>query len=267
MHLECLLGAGLEQCPTCQQPYHGECELGLARQQWARVRDDRPEDDEERLAGAERLARALNTALGDYAAALPLLEDVLAARRRTLGAEAEATLQSLHDCAQQHLDLQSFAAGLPLAEEALRLRRQTLGYSHPRALDSLALLSQLHAESGDLEAALPLAQEALTGRRQRLGQGHMDTVISMADLCTLHYRLGDRTAAAPLFREGVEKGLKIFRTTTGSRASKSRPRAENLLGKDGKVDAEVAALGAALGAVGDPARRRRRGALPNVHLA
>ena len=95
----------------------------------------------------------------------------------------------------------------------------------------------------------------------------MDTVISMADLCTLHYRLGDRTAAAPLFREGVEKGLKIFRTTTGSRASKSRPRAENLLGKDGKVDAEVAALGAALGAVGDPARRRRRGALPNVHLA
>ena len=107
MHLECLLGADLEQCPTCQQPYHGECELGLARQQWARVRDDRPEDNAERLAGAERLARALNTALGDYAAALPLIEDVLAARRRTLGAEAEATLQSLHDCAQQHLDLQA----------------------------------------------------------------------------------------------------------------------------------------------------------------
>ena len=64
MHLECLLGADLEQCPTCQQPYHGECELGLALQQWARVRDDRPDHEEEWLAGAERLARGLVVAPG-----------------------------------------------------------------------------------------------------------------------------------------------------------------------------------------------------------
>ena len=70
------------QCGTCKQRYFGATEIGLARARWERARG-LPEEDAERLGAMNCLANA-HLDSDEHAAALPLYEQVLAARRRAM---------------------------------------------------------------------------------------------------------------------------------------------------------------------------------------
>ena len=120
-HLRCLVLAAQHDvdswttCPTCEQYYTGEVDVGLARARWKLVRQ-RPPEDEERLFVANNLAVALKESAGDNDGALRLMEEVLAERRRTLGDHDPRTLDSLTNLALQHAEMGHFAAALPLSQ-------------------------------------------------------------------------------------------------------------------------------------------------------
>ena len=97
-------------CGTCKQRYFGATKLGLARARWERARG-RPEEDLERLGAMNCLAGALQGS-GDYVAALPLKEEVLAIERRINGDMYENTLVAIFNLANLHVIMDT--PGTPL---------------------------------------------------------------------------------------------------------------------------------------------------------
>ena len=77
-------------CQTCEQQLTGEMRYGLANAWWSQV-CDRAEDDRERLTAAGNLAASLS-GQGKYDEAVAMLRELLAVRKRVLGAEHPGTL-------------------------------------------------------------------------------------------------------------------------------------------------------------------------------
>ena len=105
-HLDCLIKAaqalvertgprgaqGWFTCQTCEQVFTGAMCIGLANAWWSQVRD-RAEEDPERLADRSNLATSLYRQ-GKHAEAEEMQREVLAVRKRVLGAEHPDTLSS-----------------------------------------------------------------------------------------------------------------------------------------------------------------------------
>ena len=85
-------------CQTCEQRFTGAMRIGLANAWWSQVRD-RAEEDPERLAAASNLASTLSSQ-GKHAEAEEMLREVLAVRKRVLGAEHPDTLAAASDMLQ-----------------------------------------------------------------------------------------------------------------------------------------------------------------------
>ena len=89
-HVSCLATAAQYdperwlQCPTCKQDFTHEMKLRMAQERWKRV-SGRHQTDEERLTALSNLANALQST-GNAAAALPLLQEVVAVEGRHLDA-------------------------------------------------------------------------------------------------------------------------------------------------------------------------------------
>ena len=209
------------ECPMCKQRYFGEVQLRLAQAHFDAVDidgsplssiDRHSAANAERLIAADQLARALRDCSNDYAAALPLMEDVLAVRRATLGDEHEHTLQSVKNLAHLMLTRGDHDAALSLGKEALEGQRRVLPDDHEATLDTLRLLSAVHMEKRDYEAALPLATEALAVLRQTRGDDDQHTLASISLLASIHADMGNKREALELF----EEDLHALRRTLGS---------------------------------------------------
>jgi tetratricopeptide (TPR) repeat protein len=102
----------------------------------------------------------IQTEAGDYERARPLLDEALAIRRRTLGANHPDVATSLMNAARlMSLRDGADAGAIPLLREAYELRRRLFGPDDPRTMDALyALASGLHI-SGDYQSARPLFDE------------------------------------------------------------------------------------------------------------
>ena len=84
-------------CQTCEQEFTGAMCIGLANAWWSQVRD-RAEEDPERLAAAHNLANSLSHQ-GKHAEAGEMQREVLAMRKRALGAEHPDTLAAAQPAA------------------------------------------------------------------------------------------------------------------------------------------------------------------------
>jgi len=84
-------------CQTCKQPFTGEMRDGLANAWWSQV-CDRAEDDGERLCAAGNLAASLSDH-GKHDEAEKMQREVLAVRKRVLGAEHPDTLTTANNLA------------------------------------------------------------------------------------------------------------------------------------------------------------------------
>mmetsp|Transcript_34031 Transcript_34031/g.56353 ORF Transcript_34031/g.56353 Transcript_34031/m.56353 type:complete len:232 (+) Transcript_34031:152-847(+) len=183
-HVICLVAAAKHNvrswtmCPICKQDYTGEMDIKMAAARWELVRD-RPAADAERLFVANNLAVTLKESAGDNAGALRLMEEVLEVRRRTLGDDDRATLDSIANLAMQHTEMGNFDAALPLSEEAVVAMRRALGDEDEHTLVSVAALGALHSSMGNFTEARAFLEEALEARRRILGDEQLETMNSV----------------------------------------------------------------------------------------
>ena len=214
-HLKCLIEAAKHDvarwtsCPTCEQFFTGECDVGLAKARWETVKD-RPEDDGERLFVANNLAVTLTESAGDHAGALRLMEEVLAVRRRALGSEHPDTLDSITNLALQHTEMGDFEAALPLAAEAVAATRRTLGDDDLHTLVSIGSLAALHNRMGNGALARPLHEEALAARVRLLGDDHLDALNSTHGLGQCLVGLGEVEEGMALLERAAATARRVL---------------------------------------------------------
>jgi CHAT domain-containing protein/tetratricopeptide (TPR) repeat protein len=99
-------------------------------------------------------------AVGDYAAALRLLQRAQDIYRDALGHAHPDHARSLRNLAGLHSALGNHAAALRLYREAVEIYRTALGETHPRYAASLNDLAKLLAATDRAKEALPLLEQA-----------------------------------------------------------------------------------------------------------
>lgn len=140
---------------------------------------------------------------GDYAAAVPLLEEAVALARKTVGPSPQLA-QGLNDLGVAYGQRAELAAARTALEEALALRRRLLGAEHPLVAVSESELGRTFFDEGRFAEAEAHFRTALAIRRQALGSADHETATSMSDLGLLLRQRGDRAGAEALLREALE---------------------------------------------------------------
>jgi hypothetical protein len=103
---------------------------------------------------------ALYTAMGDCAAALPLCEEALEARKRTLGDDHLETMNSAHILGRCLVGLGRRHAGLLRLEQAEAAAVRVLGEKHPSTQHFAATLASARVEGVGLDQSEPAAVAA-----------------------------------------------------------------------------------------------------------
>ncbi|MDY6936101.1 MAG: tetratricopeptide repeat protein [Cyanobacteriota bacterium] len=182
-------------------------ESGRYRLSW---RAASPEDPE--LAEAERLhdraVQLLNE--GKYSEAIPLVEQLLAIRRRLLGEEHPSVATSLNNLALLYRSQRRYAEAEPLYIQALEMRQRLLGDEHHYVATSLNNLALLYERQGRYTEAEPLFRQALEMTQRLLGDEHPDVATSLNNLAGLYESQGRYAEAEPLFRQALEMRQRLL---------------------------------------------------------
>ena len=119
-------------CQTCKQVFTGAMSIGLANAWWSQV-SDRAEEDPERLAAANDLATSLKRQ-GQHAEAEEMLREVLAVRKRVLGADHTDALTTASNLATSLSRQGKHAKAEEMQREVLAVRKRVQGADHPDTL-------------------------------------------------------------------------------------------------------------------------------------
>eukprot|EP01050_Picozoa_sp_SAG11_P017524 SAG11_NODE_2537_length_3244_cov_2.430843_2_plen_618_part_00 len=109
----------------------------------------------------------------------------LAARRRVLGEDHPATMESMQTVGERLVEDGAYATAAALLEEAARRGRAVLGVAHAATLRSAHFAGEARWRNGEYAAATKLLGEALEGRRKTLGREHADTLASLYEQATV----------------------------------------------------------------------------------
>ena len=101
---------------------------------------------------------------GRYDEAEPLRVETLKARKRTLGVDNRATIQSMNNLANQYWRQRRYDEAEPLYRESLEARRRVYGEKHLATFRGHTTLGSLLRERGQLEEAEPCAAVGLGNR-------------------------------------------------------------------------------------------------------
>ena len=164
---------------------------------WGNDRISHLETPEVRAMLATTLGR-VNTSLGRYEAALPLLDSAVAELRKLPGDPRPQLAVSLHELAKLHHLRGESATAVGLFQEALALRRGRLGDRHTDVAVNLHDLGlALHA-LGEREDARARLGEALGIQREVFGEEHVDVAASLHSLARVLEADGDTKSAEEL---------------------------------------------------------------------
>jgi CHAT domain-containing protein/tetratricopeptide (TPR) repeat protein len=185
--------------------------LELARQGYELARQHLGETHLGYDASRANLAFA-HRALGDLAAAEPLLCESLAFRRAALGEEHIEYGRILMTLARLYRTLGNLAAAEPLYRQAVAIDRRRLPPGHP---DLAGLLNEAATLRPDLRdpQALALLQEALEIQRRAPGEQSPEYAKTLNNLGWFHLAQEEYAAAEPLLR----RALAIKRSSLGER--------------------------------------------------
>ena len=141
--------------------------------------------------------------IGRYPPALPLQEAALDTRRRILGDDHLATLQSINSRGELLNSMGKPDEALVCFREAVAGCRRVLGNEDPETLHSLNNMGDLLHAQGKLDEALDYRREALAGHRRVLGDDHLETLVSINNMAVLLCSLGRFEEALVYHREAL----------------------------------------------------------------
>jgi tetratricopeptide (TPR) repeat protein len=151
------------------------------------------------------------SASGDYPKALKLREEVLAARRRTLGPDHMDVAVTAHDLAVTLASMGRYAKALELYEDALRITRVEIDPDHPHVATMLKNIGGVHSSLGNYTKALGYYEDALRIIRKTLGPNHPSLAIILSSIGGAHSDMGNYSKAL----ECYEEDLRISRKALG----------------------------------------------------
>ena len=206
----------------------------------------------------------LKHAQGDREAELPLLQEVVASRRRAYGNLDASTLRAIGNLGALRYQMGDLDGAAPLLTEALAGQRRTVGDTHVDTLKAVNNLAMLKWDQQDLDGAHSLLSEVLKGKRNTLGTTHASTLSSMYNLASLELARGEGLAAVSLLREA----LAAQTVQHGSDAEETRALADDLMhvltaqGELNVVAALAVKYGLGVPAAATPARDEHRAPRP-----
>ena len=140
---------------------------------------------------------------GDREAELPLLQEVLAARREAYGDLDASTLKAINNLGTLCYQMGDLDSAAPLLTEALAGQRRKFGDTHVDTLKAIDNLAVLKRDQKDLNGAHPLLSEVLAAKRAVYGNSNASTLRAVNNLGDLYYEMGDLDSAAPLLTEAL----------------------------------------------------------------
>ncbi len=149
---------------------------------------------------------------GQVIAARPYHEQALRMRRRILGGEHPAVVESLCNLAYIEYAQGDLDAAHALLQQALAVQRQATGEDHPETARVLNNLGQLLLAQGKLEEAERVFSQALAIQEHELGADHPETARTLGGLADIRRLLGDTARAQSYY----ERALKVFQTCHGA---------------------------------------------------
>jgi tetratricopeptide (TPR) repeat protein len=147
---------------------------------------------------------------GKFAEAEQLHRQALDIKRRVLGEEHPATLDSVNNLAIVVTMQGQFAEAEQLHRQALAIRQRILGKEHPRTLDSASNLAVVLERQRKYAEAESLNTQVLEVRRRVLGEDHPSTVNSKHNLAHALESQDKYAEAEPLYAQVLEVRRRIM---------------------------------------------------------
>ena len=152
----------------------------------------------------------VETELGLYRDAQPLLETALQTRRRVVGQDHPDTLASANALANLYWYQGKYREAEPLYRDIVERRTRLLGADHPDTLRANYDLASLYVKQKRWEEFDRLSRDTLARQRRVLGDNHPDTLDSLGNLQSSYFARGRYEEALPLAVEVLESERRIL---------------------------------------------------------
>ena len=152
---------------------------------------------------------AVETELGLYRDAQPLLEMALQTRRRVVGQDHPDTLASANALANLYWYQGKYREAEPLYRDLVERRTRLLGADHPDTLRANYDLASLYLMQKRFEEFARLNEDTLARQRRVLGDTHHDTLASLGNLQSSYFKRGRYEDALPVAAEVLESLSRI----------------------------------------------------------
>jgi serine/threonine-protein kinase len=175
------------------------------------VLDEAAESLEGRFGGDPEVEAAIRyavgdsyQALGDFDAALPMLEEAVELRRAALPPDDPRFINALDTLGMVYWLSGDLEGSLRCSEEVLRLQEARFGQEHPDYTQTLVNIANTHADLGNLEQAEALQRQALEIERRILdGEARSDLAYTTNNLATVLADQGKFEEAIELHLESL----------------------------------------------------------------
>jgi tetratricopeptide (TPR) repeat protein/CHAT domain-containing protein len=148
---------------------------------------------------------------GKYTEAIPVAQQLLDIRKRTVGEDHPDYAAALNDLAQLYSSQGQYSDAEPLFKRALAIREKALGPDHPDVAATLNPFGELYFAQGKYAEAEVAFKRALAIREKGLGPDHSDVAESVNDLAVLYDKQGKYSEA----ETGLKRALAIWEKTLG----------------------------------------------------
>lgn len=171
-----------------------------------RAQDAKPAPD---AAALEKRVEALSDQ-GKFAEALPLAQEALAAREKSDGPDALATMKTLLQVAWLQSDAGHPAAAWPLFQRAVATLERTRGAIDEEVATARNGLAALHHSQGRLSEARAEWLRVLAITEQKPGLESFAAVRVLGNLATLHFDVDETAQADGYFRRALTTAEKVL---------------------------------------------------------
>jgi uncharacterized protein YjgD (DUF1641 family) len=139
--------------------------------------------------------------LGNYPAAVALLEKARLTRQRELGAEHPDTLATLNSLASAYQADGKLPEAIKLYEQVKDAKVAKLGADHPSTLNTLINLAAAYRDAGKLTEAIKLYEQVRVAQVAKLGADHHHTLAMLNNLAVAYQTAGKLPEAIKLFEQ------------------------------------------------------------------